>query len=470
MPLKLTNSLSKQKEEFQPLEPGVVKMYVCGPTVYDEPHVGHLRSAYAFELLRRYLQSSFCKYKVTFVRNVTDVDDKIVEKAMQNPPVNLKDEIARVSALYFELYKRDLSRMGISEPSIEPKATEHIPDMIGLIERLIAKDAAYVSGNDVYFDVPKFQAYGKLSHQNKEAMAESVRMDKNAKKRDALDFALWKQPASGSEWASPWGAGRPGWHIECSAMSMKYLGESFDIHGGGRDLIFPHHENEIAQSEAATGKPFARTWLHHGLITVAGQKMSKSLKNFVTLDEVMKDDPRYGDEVLKLTFLGTHYSAPLDYTAERVQMDRGVWRRFYEFFETARHLENNGVKASEKRLPQLYKEFQEAMDNDLNTPDVLAVMHRLMSEAYKEKDEIAQVTVAAAIRNFGAEIFGVVFDQNEAAAALKPEIEKAIASRVEARQKKDYKAADDIRNRLLQERNVELRDLPDGRTTWRIKR
>ena len=470
MPLKLTNSLSKQKEIFQPLVPGEVRMYVCGPTVYDEPHIGHLRSAYAFELIRRYLQSNFCRYKVTFVRNVTDVDDKIIEKAKQDSPADLKEAVARVSSTHFDQYKRDLSRMGISEPSVEPKATEHISEMIQLIERLIEKGVAYPSDGDVYFDVSRFSEYGKLSHQNKEAMIESSRIDKNEKKRDPLDFALWKKSKLGEpEWPSPWGGGRPGWHIECSAMSMKYLGETFDIHGGGRDLIFPHHENEIAQSEAATGKSFARTWIHHGLITVAGQKMSKSLKNFITLNEVMKDDPRYGDEVLKLTFLGTHFSAPLDYTAERVQMDRGVWKRFFEFFENVRHLENNGVVPGEKRLPNIYKQFQEAMDNDFNTPDVLAVMHHLMSEAYKEKDPIAQVTVGAAIRNFGAEIFGIVFDQSATATEHKAEIESAIVNRASARKNKDFKAADEIRNRLLKERGVELRDLSDGRTTWRAK-
>ena len=471
MPLKITNSLSKQKEEFQPLEPGTVRMYVCGPTVYDEPHIGHLRSAYAFEVIRRYLQSSFCKYKVTFVRNVTDVDDKIIEKAAaRNSPADLKEETARVSGLYFGMYKRDLLRMGISEPSVEPKATEHIPEMIALIERLVQKGSAYASDGDVYFDVEHFKDYGKLSHQNKDAMMESARLDKNEKKRGTLDFALWKKSKPGEpEWPSPWGVGRPGWHIECSAMSMKYLGETFDIHGGGRDLIFPHHENETAQSEGATGKPFARTWLHHGLITVGGQKMSKSLKNFITLDQALQEDARYGDEVLKLTFLGTHYSAPLDYTAERVQMDRGVWKRFYEFFENARHLENNSVSPSEKKLPQIYKQFQEAMDNDFNTPDVLAVMHALMSDAYRDKDLIAQVTVAAAIRNFGAEIFGIVFDQSDRAVFFKPEIEQAIESRAAARKGKDFKTADEIRNRLLKERNIELRDLPDGRTTWRAK-
>ena len=506
MSLKIYNSLSREKEEFEALQAGVVKMYVCGPTVYDEPHIGHLRSAYVFEVIRRYLQSSFCRYKVLFVRNVTDVDDKIIEKARQasstnkmKQPLNLtgdtfaRDEsasggegeasavdsstlkdltqvIGQISQFYFDLYKRDLSRLGISEPSVESKATEHIAEMIELIQRLLDKGVAYISQGDVYFSVPSFKEYGKLSNQNKEEMLENTRLNKNEKKRDPLDFALWKKSkADEPRWPSPWGEGRPGWHIECSAMSMKYLGETFDIHGGGRDLIFPHHENEIAQSEASSGKNFARHWLHHGLITVAGRKMSKSLKNFITFDEVMKQDSKYGDEVLKLTFLGTHYRAPLDYTPERVQMDRGVWRRFFEFFENARNLEKNGVKPSEKRITLIYKSFRESMDNDFNTPDVLALMHALMHDTYKEKDPVAQVTAASAIRNFGAEIFGIVFDQSEGAGQYKAEIEGAIVRRTEARKNRDFKAADEIRSQILKERNVELRDLPDGRTTWRVK-
>ncbi len=466
MPLKIVNSLTKEKEEFRPLEPGSVKMYVCGPTVYDEPHIGHLRSAYAFEVVRNYLKYS--KYKVRFVRNVTDVDDKIIEKARASKPSDLNAETVAVSQRYFDLYKKDLKKLGIEDPDLEPRATQEIPAMQELIRTLIDKGCAYAKGGDVYFDVSSFARYGEVSHQDLEQMVNEE--EKNPNKKSPLDFALWKTAKEGEpSWESPWGQGRPGWHIECSAMSMKHLGETFDIHGGGRDLIFPHHENENAQSSAATGKPFVNTWIHHGLITVAGQKMSKSLKNFITLDQVLKEDPRYGTETLKLTFLGTHYSAPLDFTPERVQMDRAVWRRFYEFFENSRHLENNGVKVSEKKLPQIYKRFQEAMDNDFNTPEVLAVMHGLVGDAYREKDPIAQVTAAAAIRNFGAEVFAIVFDQSDKATALKPEIEEAIANRAAARKNKDFAAADEIRNRLLKEKNIELRDLSDGRTTWRAR-
>src|SRR3990167_5595466 len=324
MPLKIYNSLTKQKEEFIPLKKGEVKMYVCGPTVYDEPHIGHLRSAYVFEVVRNYFK--YTQYKVNFARNVTDVDDKIIEKARLTGAADLNAATAEVSEKYFDLYKRDLKRLGIPDPDSEPRATAFIGPMVELIQKLIDRGHAYAAEGgmeDVYFDVNSFRDYGELSKQNLDELLLEARAEEGMHKKNPLDFTLWKRAKEGEpSWDSPWGKGRPGWHIECSAMSMKYLGESFDIHGGGRDLIFPHHENEVAQSEGATGKSFARLWIHHGLITVAGQKMSKSLKNFITLDEVLKEDPRYGDEILKLTFLGTHYSAPLDYSAERVSMDR----------------------------------------------------------------------------------------------------------------------------------------------------
>ena len=443
-------------------------MYVCGPTVYDKPHIGHLRSAYFFEVVRNYFKTSGTQ--VRLARNVTDVDDKIIQKARSLQSSDLNAAVAEVAEKYFKLYKNDLARLGLREPDFEPKATEHIPQMIELIGVLIEKKHAYVADGDVYFDVSSFPGYGEVSHQRTDQMLEEARLEPNPHKRNPLDFALWKQVKNEEPfWESPWGKGRPGWHIECSAMSLAYFKDTFDIHGGGRDLLFPHHENENAQSRCGTGRLFAKVWMHHGLITAGGKKMSKSLKNFVTLDEVMKEDPLFGDEVLKLTFLGTYYGAALDYTRDRIQMDRQVWRRFLEFFENARVTEKNGARISQKRLPEFNQSFREAMDNDFNTPEVLARMHALIHETYKSGDRIAQVTAAAAIRNFGFEIFGIVFDQNANAGALKPEIEKAIAERAEARGKKDFKKADEIRERLLSERNIELRDLADGRTTWRCR-
>ena len=468
MTLAIHNSLTKTKETFAPLEEGVVKMYVCGQTVYDEPHIGHLRSAYVFEMVRNYLK--FSGYKVRFARNVTDVDDKIIDKARASGGPDLHAAVAAVSVKYFDLYKKDLRRLGIQDPDFEPKATEFIPQMVALIRTLIEKGHAYPADGDVYFDVNSFADYGKLSKQNLAELLEESRTEAGAHKKNPLDFALWKSAKEGEpRWESPWGPGRPGWHIECSAMSLSYFNGAFDIHGGGRDLIFPHHENENAQSRCVTGHAFVNLWMHHGLITVDGKKMSKSLKNFITLDEVLKEDPAFGDEVLKLTFLGTHYSAPLDYTPERVKMDRQVWKRFLEFFGNARAAEKGGTKPSEKRITQTHQLFREAMDNDFNTPELLTRMHGLVHEIYKSGDVIAQVSVAAAIRNFGSEVLGVVFDQDESSSVLKPEIERAIGERAAARKKKDFTSADEIRNRLLKERGVELRDLPDGRTTWRVR-
>lgn len=443
-------------------------MYVCGPTVYDEPHIGHLRSVYVFEVVRNYFKYS--KYRVNFARNVTDVDDKIIEKARAAGESDLKIGVANVAHEYFGLYKKDLKRFGIQEPDFEPKATEHIPQMITLISSLIEKKHAYVADEDVYFDVSTFKDYGEVSHQRPDQLLEEARLEPNSKKKSPLDFTLWKQCKEDEPyWDSPWGKGRPGWHIECSAMSLSYFKGTFDIHGGGRDLIFPHHENENAQSRCGAGHAFANLWMHHGLIVVDGKKMSKSLKNFITLSDILKEDALFGDEILKITFLGTHYSMPLDYTPERVQMDRQVWKRFMEFFENARQAEKNGVMPSEKRLPGMYQAFRQAMDNDFNTPEVLSLMHELMHNTYKSGDQVAQVTAAWAIRNFGSEVFGIVFDQSAAVSQFKPEIEEAIAQRTAARKSKDFKVADVIRERLLSDRNVELRDLPDGRTTWRVK-
>ena len=467
MSLQIFNSLSKQKEEFRPIEPGIVKMYVCGPTVYDEPHLGHMRSAYVFEMMRNYFKYS--GLKVRFARNVTDVDDKIIEKACANSPLDLNVETAAVSEKYLALYHRDLKRLGIQEPDFEPKATEFIPEMVSFIQILIQKKHAYVSQGDVYFDVASFPSYGEVSHQKTDQMLEEVSDDANTAKKNPLDFALWKKVKEGEpSWESPWGRGRPGWHIECSAMSLSYFIGTFDIHGGGRDLIFPHHENENAQSRCGLGTPFVNTWIHHGLITAEGKKMSKSLKNFITLDELSSHDigPSSAFQILKLTFLGTHYSAPLDYTSERSRMDRQVWKKFKEFFENARLAEKNGAKRSEKRMAEFYKPFRESMDNDFNTPETLSHMHALMHDTYKAGDPVALVTAAAAIRNFGFDVFGIRFDSE---ATHSDHVERQIAIRAEAKKKKDFKVADEIRDGLLKEKNVELRDLPDGRTTWRVK-
>ena len=434
-------------------------MYVCGPTVYDEPHLGHLRSAYVFDLIRRYLEYS--GYRVKFVRNVTDVDDKIIEKARESDSADLMGEARKVSEKYLDLYREDLGSLGIQEPTVEPKATAHIQDMRRLIQKLIDAGKAYVSEGDVYFDVNRFGGYGKLSHQNKEAILQNVRIEKNPKKRDALDFTLWKKAKEGEpSWPSPWGAGRPGWHIECSAMSMKYLGESFDIHGGGRDLIFPHHENEIAQSESITGSQFARYWIHHGLITVKEQKMSKSIKNYITLKQVSSGGPTRIEE-LKFLFLGTHYSAPLDYSEEKMKMERSIRERFFFFFQEAEERAKRKSAAVSKiqESRDFKKDFGEIMDDDFNTPQAMALMHEMVDHARKSDNSRTYLEISRQLREF-ANIFGVFSggSDREVEAYVQHEIKRRDA----AKKSKDYKLADEIRDKLLREKGIALMDTANG--------
>ena len=463
--IRIYNSLTKQKEEFKPLDPQgkEVKMYVCGPTVYDEPHIGHLRSAYVFDVMRRYLEYS--GYKVKFVRNVTDVDDKIIDKAREAKPADLLAEVRNVSEKYLNLYKDDLKILGIQEPTIEPKATTHIQDMQWLISKLIEGGKAYASEGDVYFDVNHFKDYGKLSHQNKEAMQQNLRIDKNEKKRDALDFALWKKAKEGEpSWDSPWGKGRPGWHIECSAMSMKYLGESFDIHGGGRDLIFPHHENEIAQSESVTGSQFANYWIHHGLITVNEQKMSKSLKNFITLKQMISSSPSRIEE-LKFLFLGTHYSAPLDYSERRMMMEKTVRNNFINFLIDAKKYENIKTDNGLKEFEDL---FNDAMNDDFNTPQAITIIHKLISFA---KDNNVIGAAAEKLKKFfkvlGISYLAIDSDLrfNSAPKQLLDRVDYLMKERDQARQEKNYPKSDKFRQEiieLLKEYNGTLVDMPDG--------
>ncbi len=467
MPLQITNSLTKQKEEFKPLKQGVVAMYVCGPTVYDEPHIGHLRSAYVFDVIRRYLE--FSGYRVRFIRNVTDVDDKIIEKARQNGASDLVNEVKSVSEKYYALYLRDLKTLGVSPPKKEPRATEHIPEMIRLIEKLIEKDFAYVVDGDVYFEIARTVDYGKLSHQKKEAMIEGVRVDPNEKKKNPLDFALWKKAKIGEPaWRSPWGEGRPGWHIECSAMSMKYLGETLDIHGGGRDLIFPHHENEIAQSEGATGKDFAHTWIHHGLVTKDGQKMSKSQRNFVTLSEIISHGP-WALEELKFLFLGTHYGAPLDYSEERMKMEKAVRERFWFFFEELKEGRKTRPKEPDK-LSAYRAAFRKAMDDDFNTPAALSVMHEVVHEARKTADIATRLGYARELKEWG-KLFGLFGDTkltkpSNTKESVEKRAQSAIHQRAQAKKNRDFEKADAIRKELLGQ-GIALTDHSDGTTTWR---
>ncbi|MGC9017652.1 MAG: cysteine--tRNA ligase, partial [Caldimicrobium sp.] len=324
MKLSIYNTLTRRVEVFEPLNPPRVTMYVCGITAYDSSHLGHARSAVIFDVLYRLLK--FLGYEVIYVRNITDIDDKIINRANKEG-IDWRE----LTDKYTREYQEEMERLGVLKPSYEPKASEHISDMIEIIERLIKKGLAYVSDGDVYFSVEKFPQYGKLSGRKLEEMLTGVRIDPSERKRNPLDFALWKSAKPGEPyWESPWGYGRPGWHIECSAMSLKYLGETIDIHGGGLDLIFPHHENEIAQSEGATGKPFVRYFIHHGLITVNGEKMSKSLGNFVTTSYLLE---KYHSEVIRAFLLSKHYRSPLDYSEKGIkEMEKAIYRMYETFY------------------------------------------------------------------------------------------------------------------------------------------
>ncbi|MFN3921623.1 MAG: cysteine--tRNA ligase, partial [Caldimicrobium sp.] len=392
MKLRLYNTLSGKLELFEPINPPKVTMYVCGITAYDSSHLGHARSAVIFDVLYRVLQN--LGYEVLYVRNVTDIDDKIINRANREG-IFWRDLTER----YTKEYQEEMDKLKVLKPTYEPKASEHIKEMIELIQMLIEKGYAYVSGGDVYFSVEKFPFYGKLSKRRLEDMIAGVRIDPSEKKKNPLDFALWKAAKPFEPyWESPWGKGRPGWHIECSAMSIKYLGETLDIHGGGLDLIFPHHENEIAQSEAATGKPFVRFFLHHGLITVNGEKMSKSLGNFVTTAYLLK---HYHPETIRTFLLSKHYRSPLDYRESSLkEMEKALYK-FYETLYWIKKLSSKKIEGLPKRaenLETLKAKFQEqfllALLEDLNTAQALGYLFSLQGELYNYINQYKDLTSA----------------------------------------------------------------------------
>jgi cysteinyl-tRNA synthetase len=378
MAIFIQNSLTKKKEEFIPLTPQKVNIYSCGVTVYDDCHIGHARSLYIFEVIRRYL--AYRGFRVNFVRNITDIDDKIINRANE-----LKVKWDELVAKYIARYYEDLKALGLEKADFEPRATENIPEMIKFIQGLIDKGYAYPTSTGVYFSVRKFEPYGKLSGQGIEQMLTGVRKDADETKEDPLDFALWKSSKPGEPfWESPWGNGRPGWHIECSVMSTKYLKtQTLDIHAGGRDLIFPHHENEIAQAEALTGKPFAKYWIHHGLLTIDGQKMSKSLGNFITIKDALSN---YHPDALKIFFLQSHYSSPIDFSAKRMEEATKWYKSFVYLFTQIQSLQPKffdlTVANDLKKLDEIDShrlEFEKAMDNDFNTPQAMVALEKIKS-------------------------------------------------------------------------------------------
>jgi cysteinyl-tRNA synthetase len=475
MSVQIYNTLTRKKEE---LKKRLVKMYTCGVTVYDFCHIGHARSLYIFDIIRRYL--NYRGYKVQFIRNITDIDDKIINKAKE-----LGISARELADRYTKSYYEDIDALGINKADKEPKATENISDMIKHINGLIKKGYAYLIDGDIYFSVRRFKDYGKLSGQNLEQMMTAVRIQKDEKKQDPLDFVLWKRFKDGEpSWGSPWGQGRPGWHIECSVMSLKYLKtKTLDIHGGGRDLIFPHHENEIAQSEALTGRQFVKLWIHHGLLTVNGQKMAKSLGNFITIQEFIS---KYPSDVLKLFFLQTHYSQPIDFTWPKMEEKRKALYRITSFLKSVREREKGKesiirtkfakiISPEEllNKVRQFCKEFEEFMDDDFNTPNAIAVLFEivrnceriLFDASYTERYLTALTYARKAIEKFG-NIFGFSFEEGPLSLP-EEDIEILIRTRQKFREQKDFSSADKIRKEL-EDKGIILEDTKEG-TTWRRK-
>jgi len=460
--LKIYNTLTHQKEEFKPIEPGKIRMYVCGLTTYDYSHIGHARMLVAFDVIVRYLRAS--GFAVTYVRNITDVDDKIIQRAKEN-----NEPFNELTDRFIAFMHDDEKALNVSPPDIEPRATAHIKDIISIIEQLISKGFAYVAENsDVYYAVNKFQNYGKLSRKNPEELLAGARIDIEESKRDPRDFTLWKQAKEGEPgWDSPWGYGRPGWHIECSAMSSCCLGETFDIHGGGSDLMFPHHENEIAQSEAASGKKFVHTWMHNGPVRVDDEKMSKSLGNFFTIREVLK---KYPAEVIRYFLLSSHYRSAINYSEENLQTAYGALERFYNALKGIETTQHNAVENSDYE-----KRFHTAMDDDFNTPEAIGVLFELVREINRVKESNARQAeqLVALLKKLGG-VLGILempaeeFLRKGSADIDAEHVETLIAQRKQARADKDWPKADQIRDELAA-LNVVLED-KDGVTTWRIER
>jgi cysteinyl-tRNA synthetase len=449
--LSLTNTLTGRKELFQPLDPPRVSLYVCGVTVYDDCHVGHLRGAVVFDVLRRYLET--LGFQVTHVRNITDVDDKIIDRTREElkgqPESDLKAAVQGLARRFEASFRSDFEKLNLLPPHQEPRATEFIDRMVAFIAELLTRGAAYVGTDGVYFSVRKIEKFGALSHQRLEEMRQGVRVEAGEGKRDPLDFALWKRskPEEPS-WASPWGPGRPGWHIECSTMSTVLLGDAFDIHGGGQDLIFPHHENELAQALGA-GKPFAKVWLHHGLLTVNGQKMSKSLGNVVRISDALG---RHSPDVLRLFFLSAHYRSPLDFTWGRLEEAAAAYERFAAFLARADALgKGPETPLLSDKVEDTQNSFLEAMEDDLNTPRALASLFELIGYANDNHwfdNALMQDTVRAAggkIRKLGR-VLG--FFQSEVLPAADAQVQRLVKERDQARAQKDFAASDRIRKEL----------------------
>ncbi len=460
--MKIFNTQTRQKEDFKPIEDGKVRLYACGPTVYNFFHIGNARPFIIFDTLRRYLE--YRGFDVTFVQNFTDIDDKMID--------NAKAEGTTVKALadkYIDEYYKDARALNIKAATVHPKATEHIGDIIALIQKLMDKGLAYEANGDVYYNTTAFKDYGKLSGQSIEDLESGARIEVNESKRHPIDFALWKAKKEGEPaWDSPWGEGRPGWHIECSAMSMKYLGETIDIHGGGQDLVFPHHENEVAQSEGATGKTFCHYWMHNGYINIDNTKMSKSKGNFFTVRDILgKFDPI----AVRLFMLSAHYRNPINFSSELLEQAVSALERIKNFreslnfiAETDKDTESKGIEA----LNEQYKErFNSAMDDDLNTADAIGVIFeyiKAVNVAFEDGAPAGEAKAAKAFVDSLLDVLGLLTDDAE---AIPDEILKLVDARAEARKAKDWAKADEIRD-ALKEKGYEVKDTSDGARISRI--
>jgi cysteinyl-tRNA synthetase len=481
MGLRIYSTLTRKKEDFQPLQAKKVGMYVCGMTVYDMCHLGHARSAVLFDVIYRYLMHR--GYEVTFVRNFTDVDDKIINRANE-----LGEDWRSLAERFIHEFYVDMDALGILRPTFEPKATAYIDRMQSLIQRLISSGHAYEANGDVLFSVNSFPGYGKLSGKKIEELISGARVDVDEKKRNPLDFALWKAAKPGEPfWESPWGPGRPGWHIECSSMSMHLLGEEFDIHGGGADLAFPHHENEIAQSEAATGRPFAKYWIHNGFVNISSEKMSKSLGNVLNIRDIRKT---VHPEALRLFLISSHYRSPLDYSETSIKESASALERLYAAMASLDeliHRDGTGTEPPDE-LTGITERFEEAMDDDFNTPRSLALLFEAARAINRYStaaslSEIPSPHLLTQVKNeisvLSREVLGILreepalFLENLRKAGVtdlgitEAEIEGLIAERAEARKRKDFARADEIRQGLAA-KGILLEDGPKG-TAWKVK-
>ena len=474
MELNVFNTPFKKKKTFEPLNGNNVGMYVCGVTVYDMCHIGHARSLIVFDVISRFLRRK--GYNLTYVRNFTDIDDKIISRANA-----LGTSYREVADRYIDEFKTDMEILKVLPADIEPKATDHIKDIIEMVRRLEDKGFAYMADDgSVYFSVSQFKSYGSLSGRKTEEMIAGARVDIEELKKDPLDFALWKRSKEGEPWwESPWSKGRPGWHIECSAMSTHFLGPTLDIHGGGRDLIFPHHENETAQSEGAYGVPFVRHWIHNGFVTVDGEKMSKSLGNFMTIRELTKD---VHPEVLRLLMLSHHYRSPIDFSHDALSTVRHSLIRFYEMLDRVAHTAADSRDSRlEGHISTFIAEFDEAMADDFNTAKAIASLHDLTTEINRALDQYPKVSkqdkaaLADAIKEI-TEVFGILTEEPalflesmkrgsvQITGLTEQEIERLINERNLARKTRDFKKADEIRD-MLKNKGIQLKDSPEG-TAW----